>query len=131
MSTETEAPISLVLPESCDGCMGGLNGPQSGQASLLFLREHVHKCSGCKWFADLYIPNMLGLLAIASHKQDAGEEWSTRVRRLRQQMGYSQAQLAQQLGVRREQIARWENGHHNPGDAAQQGLLALEAGVAS
>jgi len=111
--------------------MGGFDWPHDSRAILSFLRERIHKCWECESFADLFILPMLRLLEETWYPQHPEEAWATRVRRLRQQMGCTQAHLAQQLGVRREQIARWENGHHDPGDTAQQGLVALEAEVGS
>jgi transcriptional regulator with XRE-family HTH domain len=49
-------------------------------------------------------------------------EFGRRIARLRRRKGWSQATLAQQLGMSRERLGHWERGEHNPPLAA---LLAL------
>jgi len=49
-----------------------------------------------------------------------------RVRALRQHLGLSQAQLAQELGVRQQTVSEWETGRYRPRGAAAR-LLSLVA----
>ncbi len=49
-----------------------------------------------------------------------------RVRALRRHLGLSQAQMAQDLGVRQQTVSEWETGRHRPRGAAAR-LLSLVA----
>ncbi len=49
-----------------------------------------------------------------------------RVRALRRHLGLSQAQLAQELGVRQQTVSEWETGRYRPRGAAAR-LLSLVA----
>lgn len=52
------------------------------------------------------------------------------VRALRQFMGFTQAQLAEEMGVRQETISEWENGVYTPSRASSKhlSLIAERAG---
>ena len=47
------------------------------------------------------------------------------VRKLRAQLGLTQAQLAAKLGTTRQQVTRWENGKHRPGRMSQMLIRSL------
>ena len=47
------------------------------------------------------------------------------IRRLRQQHEWSQADLAERLGVARNTVDRWEHGHHRPRGAGARNLVGL------
>jgi len=44
----------------------------------------------------------------------ARPDWATRIERLREKLGLTQTQLAQQLGVSAMAISRWERGINEP-----------------
>jgi DNA-binding transcriptional regulator YiaG len=48
------------------------------------------------------------------------------VRRLRDTLRLTQAQLAEKLGTTRQQVTRWENGKHAPGRMSILLLKSLE-----
>ncbi|HXF50747.1 MAG TPA: helicase-related protein [Dehalococcoidia bacterium] len=55
---------------------------------------------------------------------DNAGEW---IRRIRRELGLTQSQLAEKLGVTPVTVSRWENGQSAPGRLAQRALLALVA----
>lgn len=55
------------------------------------------------------------------------ENIAEQLKALRQQQGWSQEDLARELGVSFSTVNRWENGKAKPSRLAQKGLLALTA----
>lgn len=56
-----------------------------------------------------------------------GREWdSTRVRALREHMGLTQQEMADQLGTRQQTISEWETGMYQPRGASST-LLTMVA----
>lgn len=49
------------------------------------------------------------------------------VRRLRERMGLTQEQFAQEVGVTFSTVNQWENGHRRPQPYLQRRLLEMEA----
>ena len=126
MTDTAGLPIPIMISQKCRECTGGAEKlPRDSEGTLAFMRERIHKCWGCEWFADLYIPPMLRILEEVWNQQDSEGGYSTRVRQLREQMGLRQGQFAERLGVRREQVVRWENGRSRPGKGAKKKLEAL------
>ncbi len=60
-------------------------------------------------------------------KRSARQEWSAeRVRALRQYMGLTQRQFAEELGTEQQRVSEWETGQHQPGRITAT-LLSLVA----
>ena len=55
------------------------------------------------------------------------ENIAEQLKALRQQQGWSQEDLARELGVSFSTVNRWENGKAKPSRLAQKGILALTA----
>lgn len=53
------------------------------------------------------------------------ENIAEQLKALRQQYGWSQEDLARELGVSFSTVNRWENGKAKPSRLAQKGILAL------
>ena len=53
------------------------------------------------------------------------ENIAEQLKSLRQQYGWSQEDLARELGVSFSTVNRWENGKAKPSRLAQKGILAL------
>lgn len=53
------------------------------------------------------------------------ENIAEQLKALRQQQGWSQEDLARELGVSFSTVNRWENGKAKPSRLAQKGILAL------
>jgi len=48
------------------------------------------------------------------------------IKELRLRLGLSQAQFAERVGVWKETVSRWENGHNKPSKLAMDKLNKLE-----
>lgn len=60
----------------------------------------------------------------------SGVDHAARIRRLREKVGLTQAQLAERLGVSFASVNRWENGQSKPAALAWHQILRLESGLA-
>lgn len=58
-------------------------------------------------------------------------EYATHIRRLREVRGWTQSDLAAQLGVTQVHVSRWENGVNRPNRRTRDAIDALWAGVES
>ena len=59
------------------------------------------------------------------------QEVAVRIRRIRESLGLTQAQLAEHLGVSFMSVNRWENGHVKPLPAFMKALEKLERETAA
>lgn len=128
MVDKVESRVPFALSERCQTCLGGVQRPPRDPPSILaFLRTRLEGCQGCIRFNDLFILPILNILEGVYDQQPQEGGWSDEVRHLRAQMGLSQEQFAQRLGVRREQVSRYEQGRQTPGMEVQKKLEALRA----
>ena len=65
-------------------------------------------------------------------REPISREWDAQgVRRLRERLGVTQAELADRIGTRQQTVSEWETGHSSPRRMSQRLLrmVAEEAGV--
>ena len=60
---------------------------------------------------------------------DIPDDWSVRVKDLRERLGLTQAEMAERIGVSFATVNRWENGQSRPRRLAWRRIADLEAGV--
>ena len=105
-------------------------------------RQHLLGCPACNGFIDLLDTSFFGPALELGHKaleeqQAAKEErlreaqedreWPGRVRKLRRSLRLSQRALADQLGIARITVGRWERGQQAPCSLARNAVAQRES----
>ena len=113
-----------------------------GRINPALFQQHLLGCPACNGFIDLLDTSLFGPALELGHKaleeqQAAKEErlreaqedreWPGRIRKLRRNLRLSQREFAEQLGVARVTLVRWERGRQTPSALARRVVAQREA----